>query len=169
MRWQGICYRAHDPGWAWQPTSGAGAAAKGGRFNPVGTPALYLALTIEGMFLEMSHGFGHRFDPLTVCTYDVDVDGLVDLRTEKARKRAGVLLADIACPWAMDVASGKRPASWLLAERLIAGGASGILVPSLVRGARENMINLVLWKWGDALPHKVKVHDPSGRLSRSRP
>ena len=117
----------------------------------------------------MSHGFGHRFDPLTVCTYDVDVDGLVDLRTEKTRKRAGVLLADIACPWATDVASGKRPASWLLAERLITNGASGILVLSFARRAREDMINLVLWKWKDALPHKVKVHDPSGRLSRLRP
>jgi len=32
----------------------------------MGVPALYLALTIEGMLVEMGHDFGHRFDPLTV-------------------------------------------------------------------------------------------------------
>lgn len=85
MRWQGIAYRAHDPRFAFAPTCGEGAAAKGGRFNPVGTPALYLALTLEGMFVEMGHGFGHRLEPLTVCSYDIDVDDLVDLRDEPSR------------------------------------------------------------------------------------
>jgi RES domain-containing protein len=26
------------------------------------------------------------------------------------------------------------------------------------------MAKLVLWDWGDALPHKVEVHDPNRRL-----
>jgi RES domain-containing protein len=90
VRFKGVCYRGHDPRWAWSPTSGDGAAANGGRFNPIGMPALYLALTLEGMFAEMSHGFGHRFDPLTVCMYDVDVEDVVDLRSEEARAAAGV-------------------------------------------------------------------------------
>ncbi|MDB5547930.1 MAG: hypothetical protein JWP21_1377 [Tardiphaga sp.] len=169
MKWRGIGYRAHDPAWAWQPLSGAGAAAKGGRFNPVGTPALYLALTIEGMFLETSHGFGHRFDPLTVCSYDVDVDDLIDLRTESACESASVKSSDLACGWAMDMAAGIKPASWSIAERLIAAGAAGILVPSFARGARQDMINLVLWRWSPTRPHRVTVHDPSGRLAKLRP
>ena len=37
-------YRMHVPKWATAPTSGAGAAAFGGRVNRPGTPALYLAL-----------------------------------------------------------------------------------------------------------------------------
>ena len=37
-------YRAHTPQWASRPTSGAGAAAKGGRFNREGVEALYLSL-----------------------------------------------------------------------------------------------------------------------------
>ena len=102
---------AHDPKWAWAPTSGEGVAAKGGRFNPVGVPALYLALTVEGMLLEMGHGFGHQFDPLTICSYTVDVADLIDLRTEAGRSAEGVDLADMACPWAYDLASGRTPAS----------------------------------------------------------
>jgi RES domain-containing protein len=108
--------------WAWAPTSGEGAAAKGGRFNPVGTPALYLALTVEGMLAEMGHGFGHRFDPLTICTYNVDVDDIVDLRTESGRAAEAIDLASMACPWAYDLATGHVPASWEIAKSLIAKG-----------------------------------------------
>jgi RES domain-containing protein len=168
LRWQGTCYRAHDPKWALAPLSGDGAAAKGGRFNPRGTAALYLALSVEGMLIEMGHGFGHRFDPLTVCAYAVDVDDLVDLLTDAARAAAAVDLAVMACPWAYDLASGKIPASWKLAESLIAKGASGILTPSFATGARPDMANLVLWRWGPVLPHKVDVHDPRGRLPKDQ-
>ena len=168
MRWRGVCYRAHDPKWAWAPLSGEGAAAKGGRFNPVGAPALYLALTIEGMFLEMGHGFAHRFDPLTICSYDVDVDDLVDLRTDRDRAAARVELGDMSCAWAYDLAAGRRPPSWTIADALIASGASGILTPSFALGARAGMTNLVLWKWGPNPPHKVVVHDPSGRLPKNQ-
>ena len=60
MRFQGLCYRGHDPRWAFSPTSGEGAALHGGRFNPVGMPALYLALTIEGLFVEVSDAYGTK-------------------------------------------------------------------------------------------------------------
>ncbi|ACB95081.1 RES family NAD+ phosphorylase [Beijerinckia indica] len=168
MRWRGTGYRAHDPKWAWAPISGDGAALKGGRFNPVGVPALYLALTIEGMFLEMGHGFSHRFDPLTICSYDVDIDDLIDLRTEEGRAAETIQLADMACAWAYDLACEKRPASWDISEALIAKQAAGILTPSFATGARLDMANLVLWRWGSTLPHKVIVHDPSGRLPKDQ-
>ncbi|MBV8911755.1 MAG: RES domain-containing protein [Acetobacteraceae bacterium] len=159
-----MAYRAHDPRWAWTPTSGEGAAAKGGRFNRVGVPALYLALTLQGMFLEMGHGLAHRFEPLTVCSYVVDVEGLADLRDEAGRAAWGADLADMACAWAYERAAGRKPASWTLAERLIGEGVPGILVPSFAIGARPEMSNLVLWRWGEEGPHLVRVHDPSGRL-----
>jgi RES domain-containing protein len=130
--------------------------------------ALYLALTVEGMLIEMGHGFGHRFDPLTVCAYDVDVDALIDLRTDQARAAAAVDLAAMARPWAYDLASGRIPASWGLAKSMIAQGASGILAPSFATGARPDMANLVLWRWGSVRPHKVVVHDPKGRLPKDQ-
>jgi len=141
---------------------------KGGRFNPVGIPALYLGLTLEGLFLEMGHGFAHRFDPLTICSYEVDVDDIVDLRTANSRKGADVDLADMACAWALDRANGREPASWRIAKRLIAHGAAGILVPSFAVGARSNMQNLVVWQWGPELPHRVAVHDPNHRLPKDQ-
>jgi RES domain-containing protein len=168
LRWRGTCYRAHDPRWAWAPTSGAGAAAKGGRFNPIGVEALYLALTVKGMFLEMAHGFARRFEPLTVCCYDVDVEDVIDLRTHADRVAARIELADLACPWAYDLARGKRPASWRVAQGLIAAGASGILTRSFAAAARADMANLTVWKWGREPPHKVEVFDPSGRLPKGQ-
>jgi RES domain-containing protein len=168
LRFQGTCYRAHDPQWAFSPVSGDGAKLKGGRFNPIGVPALYLSLTLEGMFLEMTHGFVHRFDPLTICTYEVDVEDIVDLRTEDDRESASVDIAAMACPWALDLAEGREPASWTIAKKLIARGAVGILAPSFARGARSDVHNLVLWKWGANLPHRVLVHDPQGRLPKDR-
>ena len=168
MRFQGLGYRGHDPKWAFSPLSGEGAAIHGGRFNPIGMPALYLALTVEGLFIEVAHGFGHRFDPLTVSTYEVDVDDVADLRTNEARSGAGVVLDDLACAWALDRASRRKPASWMVAERLVEAGAAGILVSSFALGARSGMDNLVLWRWGNDPPHRVAVHDPSGRLPRDQ-
>ena len=168
MKWQGTCYRAHDPKWAWAPLSGAGAAAKGGRFNPIGTPALYLALTIEGMLMEIGHGFAHRFVPLTICTYNVEVDDIIDLSTDSGRAAERIDLASMACPWANDLATGKIPASWGIVKLLIAKGAAGILTPSFATDARPDMVNLVLWRWGSAPPHKVEIHDPDGRLPKDQ-
>lgn len=167
MRFAGKCYRAHDPRWSWKPLSGEGAAIHGGRFNPKGIPALYLALSIDGAVIEAAHGFGHRMEPLTICLYDVDCDDVVDLRTDSARRRASVTFAELNCAWALDVANGLEPASWAVATRLIATSVAGILVPSFARGAKPDAANLVLWRWGATLPHKVDVHDPSERLPKN--
>lgn len=45
-------YRMHTPKWAVTPTSGAGAAAHGGRANRPGVTALYLALDIDTAIKE---------------------------------------------------------------------------------------------------------------------
>lgn len=168
MRFEGLGYRAHDPRWAFDPLSGAGAASHGGRFNPPGVAALYLALSIEGMFLEVGHGFAHRFDPLTVCCYDVDIEGVVDLRSEDGRQQAGIGLDQLGSAWAADRLAGRKPASWAATERLMAEGVPAILVPSFATGARPGMANLVLWRWGERRPHKVVVYDPARRLPRDR-
>ena len=166
MRLQAVCYRGHDPKWS-HSLSGDGAKEKGGRFNPIGVAALYLTSTIEGVFVEMAHGLAHRLEPVTIVNYDVDVADIVDLTTGEGRKAANVELADMKCPWRLDLASGREPTSWHIANRL-RKTAAGILVPSFANGAREDMHNLVLWKWGPNPPHLVKAYDPSGRLPKNQ-
>lgn len=165
-RFVGLAYRAHDPRWAFAPLSGEGARLRGGRFNPVGTPALYLATTIEGMFAEMGHGLARRFEPLTVCTYEIDCADIVDLSTASARESLGVEDSALAAPWALDRAEGQEPRSWTVARRFIAEKAAGLLVPSFAIGAPAEATNLVLFRWGEQAPHAVKVHDPAGKLPR---
>jgi RES domain-containing protein len=154
LRFQGVCYRAHDPRWAWAPTSGDGAAIHGGRFNPKGKPALYLASSIEGMFAEMGHGFARRFEPLTVCCYDLDMEDMADLRSHDVRKKAGIPLSGMACPWMLDLAEGRRPASWDIARRLMDEGAAGALVPSFANRLLEN----------PAFADEALFHDEMARL-----
>ncbi|MGX5830023.1 RES family NAD+ phosphorylase [Mesorhizobium sp. 43Arga] len=166
MRFAGTCYRAHDPRWAFKPTSGDGAAIRGARFNPKGVPALYLALTIMTAVKEANQGFAHRIDPCVLCSYEVDCEDVVDLTTEGAE--FAIALEDMACAWATALSEGERPASWSIYDRLRPRGVAGIVVPSFSPSAQDEDRNLVLWDWGPDLPHKVTVFDPSGRLPKDQ-
>lgn len=168
MRFVQTCYRAHDPRWAFKPTSGEGAAIRGARFNPKGVPALCLALSIMTAVKEANQGFAHRIDPCVLCSYDIDCENVTDLTTEEGRSAFSVSMEEMACNWATDLAEGRRPVSWAIYDRLSSHGIAGILVPSFAPGAEEDDRNLVLWKWGPDLPHRVIVNDPSGRLPKDQ-
>lgn len=168
MRFVGACYRAHDPRWSFKPISGDGAAVHGGRFNPKGTPALYLALSLETAIKEANQGFAFKIDPCVLCSYDVDCDDIADLRTERGRRQHRVALAEMSCAWFADAIAGRRPGSWAVYDRLAAAGLAGILVPSFAPGASGDDHNLVLWDWSPHPPHGVTVFDPSGRLPKNQ-
>ena len=84
------------------------------------------------------------------------------------RTLAGIGVSDgrFACAWEDIADRGGRPASWALAERLIAAGHAGIVVPSFAAGAGPNDRNLVLWKWAAGPPHQVRVVDDHARLPK---
>lgn len=168
MRFFGTCYRAHDPRWAFEPTFGDRAVIRGARFNPKGVPALYLALTVMTAVKEANQGFAHRIDPCVLCSYEVDCEDILDLTIEQVRSEASVALDDMVCAWATALSEGRRPVSWTLHDRLRPKGVAGILVPSFAPGAEEGDRNLVFWDWGPALPHKVTVIDPNGRLPKDQ-
>ncbi|MGE0665969.1 MAG: RES family NAD+ phosphorylase [Sphingomonadales bacterium] len=168
MRFRGTCYRAHDPRWSFKPHSGDGAAIHGGRFNPRGVPALYLSLDLVTAVREANQGFAARLEPCVLCSYDVDCDDIVDLRTRDVREAAEVSFEDIACAWALLALERKPVPSQALAARLMGEGRAGIVVPSFAAGSAADSFNLVLWTWGPDLPHRVRVHDPSGRLPKSQ-
>jgi len=168
VHFKGVAYRAHDPRWSFKPLSGEGAALYGSRYNRKGLPALYLALDAITAVREITQGFARKFDPCVLCSYDVDCKPLADLRTESGRSDHHVKLTEMRCAWFLEAASGKEPASWQIAARLIVEGYAGLLTPSFAPGATEDAHNLVLWKWGAALPTKVSVYDPSGRLPKNQ-
>lgn len=168
MRFVGTCYRVHDPRWSFKPLSGYGAAVHGGRFNPKGVPALYLSLDLVTAVREGNQGLAARIEPCVLCSYDVDCDDIVDLRDDAARDAAAVSLEELACAWALLALERKPVPSQKLASGLIAKGKSGVLVPSFAIGSAADSVNLVLWMWGPHLPHRVTVHDPSGRLPKSQ-
>lgn len=168
MHYTGTCYRAHNPRWSFAPLSGEGAAIHGGRFNPKGTPTLYLATTIMTAIKEANQGFARKIDPCVLCSYTVDCAGIVDLTDPAERAAHAIHEADLACPWFGHLAAGETPPSWQVATRLVTEGATGILVQSHAPGATVEDTNLVLWRWGPEPPCQVTVDDPSGRLPRNQ-
>jgi RES domain-containing protein len=166
VRFRGAAYRAHHPKWSWSPLSGEGAKINGGRFNRKGTAALYLSLDFATAVVEASQGFPFRIPPLTIVTYDVDCEDIADLTTAKQQKTHGARPGDLACAWKILAETGAPVPSWALADKLIEEGFAGIIVPSFAPGAGRAARNLVLWRWGDALPHKVTIFDPGKRLPR---
>jgi RES domain-containing protein len=148
--------------------SGAGAALKGRRFNWPGLETLYLSLSFNTVFREVSSGFAHRLTPYVLCSYDVDCEDVADLRTESDRTSLGVALSDLASAWGDALIAGREPESWGVVRRLLADGYAGILVSSFANGATADDRNLVLWRWGPDLPHKVTVYDPTGKLTKNQ-
>jgi RES domain-containing protein len=168
VRFQGTCCRAHDPRWSFKPLSGDGAAIHGARFNPKGMPALYLALAVMTAIKEANQGFAHKIEPCVLCSYEVARDDIADLRTAEGGAEHRVRFEDMACPWFGFLAQGKEPPSWDIARRLYGEGKAGILVPSFAPGANAEDHNLVLWRWSNRPPHRVRVYDPSGRLPKDQ-
>jgi len=158
---KGSAFRAHNPKWAFQPESGEGAASTGGRFNPPGTSALYLSLGYESAIIEAQQGFPGKFQPLTICSYSVELDNIADLRDPTVRDHFQISEQAMACGWAMYAVSGDKAPSWAIAEALRSKGACGILVPSYANNAKANATNLVLLQWDQA---SVKAIDDDNRL-----
>jgi RES domain-containing protein len=162
----GRAYRAHDPRWSFEPTSGKGAEITGGRFNERGQAALYLALEAVTALAECTQGFANRMLPLTLCEYDVDCAEVADLTDPAVLKKHKISAAALACPWLQYQRNGKIAPSQAAARKLVKAGYSGAIVPCFVPGIHGGVKNLVLWKWGDDAPHRVAVYDPEGRLGR---
>lgn len=148
LRLRARLIRAAKPYWTYAPSSGEGAARHGGRFNPVGMPALYASFGFETAAREVR--FSVTADPYTFYFLDVDCRPIADLTSASVRDALGVAFADLACPnWESEMHKGIEPASHALARRLIALGYAGIIVPSFARGAQDGDRNLVLWRWED--------------------
>ncbi|MGR5346848.1 RES family NAD+ phosphorylase [Vibrio mediterranei] len=147
----GVCFRMHNPVWAWSPLSMEGERRVGGRFNPKGCDALYLSLKPETSIAEVAGGASSKLlDPMLLCSYQADLDGILDLR---------LCYQQFQTPWRIELLNKKIPPGWQL-YRLIEKrkGIKGMLVPSYqITGE----YNLILFHWHKS---QLKLHDPDGRL-----
>ena len=157
-------FRAHHPRWSHAPTSGAGAALHGGRFNRRGLACLYTSCTPETAWLEAQQGFPFKAQPMTLCAYEVDCAHVLDLGDAAGRRAAGIDLETLACPWEAILLEGGEPPTWTLADTLRESGIAAIVVPSFADRAGARDRNVVFWRWDDAPPHRVSVIDDFGRL-----
>jgi RES domain-containing protein len=161
-RVEGRFWRMHLPRWAHEPLSGEGAKRFGGRWNPEGTPALYLSTTHATAISE-----AHQLlvQPGVLVPYDVTAPRVADLADPSVAAHIGVSVDVMRCEWRrLWRLDGKQPPTWAVAERLIAEGCDGALVPSVV--GPDN--NLVLWRWNEGNV-TVSVRDPDDVLSRTMP
>jgi len=148
--------------WQREPMSGAGAALNGARWNRRGVPALYLSVDHGTAIAEFHQAL---LRPGTLAAYDIRSERIVDLTDAGRRASFGIPDAVLFAPRKTIVEIEHRDApGWIIADRLIAGEADGILVPSAACAG----VNLVLWRWsadgGDGAA--VRLIDPDGDLRR---
>lgn len=167
-RFDGLVYRAHHPAWAFDPESGEGAKLHGGRFNRIGTACFYAALSLETAWLEAQQGFAFKAQPLTICSYRAELSDVLDLTNADVREASEVTLEQLGCAWERLAGDRKSVPTWALADRLIANGCAGVIVPSFASRARSEDRNLVLWSWSRNPPHRLQVIDDERRLPRDQ-
>ena len=161
-RFTGRVYRAHHPMWAGDALSGMGAARHGGRFNRVGTPALYTSSDPMTAWAEAQQAFPFKPQPMTLVAYDVDCERMVDLTRPSVLGELGFSSGDLACGWEGLADLGTTPPTWKLADRLIGKNVSGVVVPSYAPGAGVGATNAVFWRTEGAC--RVEVIDDFRRL-----
>ena len=158
-------FRAHTPQWASQPTSGAGAAAKGGRFNREGIEALYLSLD-EVTALREYQQTSPFLPPCTMCSYTVALRNLVDLRQLHRGEPWDELWQDWREDWRhLKFDLHIEPPTWVLGDMVLARGHTGILFPSQ---ANDNGTNVVVFLDQIKDDNTVEVNDPHGHLPRDQ-
>lgn len=150
------CWRMLAPKWAYRPLSGSGAALHGGRFNATGTEALYISEDYITAISEYEQELGIRLG--TLCAYDVNVKGVIDLIDPQVQAICDVNAAVLAYAWKeIWLVQKQRPPTWGLAERLIAENYAGVRVPSV---RHKGGVNIVLWYWNDCSDRHICVLDP---------
>jgi len=160
-----IFHRYLTPKWAYLPTSGAGAAIDGGRFNRPGVEALYLSKAPQTALDEYRQGASIA-PPATLAAYKVSLDRVVDLSEGFDPAGWDAAWAEWDCPWRQIGRIEKKvPPSWKLSDIAITAGCRGILFPSLRHAGGTNLVVFPANLLDD---DSVEVHDPDGRLPRDQ-
>lgn len=164
ISYRGQLFRALNPVFARDPLSGRGAELYGGRFNLKGTPAIYTSISALTALREANQV--GNLQPTMLVSYEAEIDRIFDTRDQAALAATGVDAVALADPtWRDQVQAKGQSASQAFARRLIGDGYHGLMVRSFAPGTTEDDLNLVLWRWSDAAPHRLVLIDDENRLS----
>jgi RES domain-containing protein len=155
-------WRAFVPRWSHAPLSGEGAARFGGRWNPLGAPAIYAARELSTAWAEYNQGFVQH--PALVVRLELEGAKLADLTDPLERARHGVDEAIHDCEWRRMMEVGEEPPTHVLRRRLMGQGIDGVVYPSFMSPGGTCV---ALWRWNDRRAPTLRVVDPEGRLPRS--
>ena len=162
--YEGLLYRVLDVVWQHEPLSGRGAELHGGRLNPQGLPALYTSTSIDAALREATQGVG-RIQPRTIVCYEAHFTNLLDLSTEDLVRTFGTSMKVLSSPtWRREMKDFGQSTSQVMG-RLISGRYDGVIVPSFAPGATADMRNLVLYRWSDDLPTRLRLVDDKNQLN----
>jgi len=155
-------WRAFVPRWAHLPLSGEGAARFGGRWNPVGAPAIYAARELSTAWAEYNQGFVQH--PALIARLALTGARLADLTVSETLLALGIVEDIHRCEWRdlMDV--GLVPETHTLRERLLAIGFDGVIYPSFMSPGGTCV---ALWRWNTEGAPRLEIIDPDGRLPKT--
>lgn len=157
------CWRVISPLYAGTPTSGMGAARRGGRFNRPRQEALYLS-TDEATALAEYRQDNPWLPPGTICTFFARQLRVADLSAGFDPTHWDAVWSDFAIDWRESwFGASIEPPTWYMSDDVLTAGLDGILFPSQ---ARAGGTNLVLFD-SSALPRsRLEVYDPGHVLGQ---
>lgn len=155
-------FRILTPKWSHRPTSGAGAAQTGGRFNRPGFEALYVSVSLQTAFAEYQQRSSTLPVPGTMVAYRVVAGNVVNFSDgyDDGEWPRGWAEADCDWKWINRI-EGRVPPTWLIDDDLIEKGYHGLLYPSARDATGTNLV-LFLVNLDDAC--SIEVHDPDDDL-----
>ena len=157
-----VLWRAFVPRWAHLPLSGEGAARFGGRWNPLGVPAIYAARELSTAWAEYNQGFVQH--PALIAQLNLSGARLADLTDPETLLALRVDENINHCEWRDMLDNRLVPETHKLRARLLEEDFDGVIYPSFMSPGGTCV---ALWRWNAHGAPRLDIVDPDGRLPKT--